>query len=94
MDVKVEDAARDKIKSKNSDSVYCYLRMCASWGGTTLDPTVVVGTPSRIADFNKFENNGITVYVKKGTPCPSGTLTILIGTFLWFEKLMVEGMTN
>lgn len=48
--------------------------------------------PARAADFDRFENNGITVYVKKGTPCPSGTLTITVGSFLWFEKLLVEGM--
>jgi len=55
---------------------------------------VLVGTPHQIDEFNRFENNGITVYVKKGTPCLSGTLTITTGTFLWFEKLMVEGMSN
>lgn len=30
MNVIVEDAARDKIKSKHADSVYCYLHMCSS----------------------------------------------------------------
>jgi len=53
---------------------------------------VYVGTPRNIDHFNKFENNGITVYVKKGTPSVNGTLTITVGAFLWFEKLMVEGM--
>ncbi len=30
MTVIVEDKAKDKIKSKKADSVYCYLHMCAS----------------------------------------------------------------
>lgn len=30
MNVRVEDSARDKIKEKNTDSVYCALQMCAS----------------------------------------------------------------
>ncbi|XTB06858.1 hypothetical protein KP614_10815 [Treponema denticola] len=42
--------------------------------------------PRNIDHFNKFENNGITVYVKKGTPSVNGTLTITVGAFLWFEK--------
>lgn len=92
MNIIVEDSARDKIKAKNADTVHCMLNMCASWGGTTLDPAVYVGTPRNIDHFNKFENNGITVYVKKGTPSVNGTLTITVGAFLWFEKLMVEGM--
>ena len=92
MTVIVDDDAKRKIETKNADTVHCFLFMCASWGGTHLDPTVRVGMPSQVADFDKFENNGITVYVKKGTPCPSGTLTIKTGSFLWFEKLMVEGM--
>lgn len=94
MTVIVEDKAKDKIKSKKADSVYCYLHMCASWGGTVLEPTVIVGIPNKPDDFTKFENNGITVYVKNGTPCPNGILTITLGTFLWFEKLVVEGMIN
>lgn len=51
-----------------------------------------VGEPVKKEYFEKFEDNGISVYVKTGTPCPSGTLTITTGTFLWFEKLIVEGM--
>ncbi|UTC81780.1 hypothetical protein HGJ18_00625 [Treponema denticola] len=51
-----------------------------------------VGVPNNIGNFDKLEDNGITVYVKKGTPSVNGTLTITVGTFLWFEKLMVEGM--
>ncbi|UTC75265.1 hypothetical protein E4O03_00605 [Treponema sp. OMZ 792] len=51
-----------------------------------------VGVPNNIDNFDKFEDNGIIVYVKKGTPSVNGTLTITVGSFLWFEKLMVEGM--
>lgn len=92
MNIIVDDNAKNKIESKKENTVHCFLFTCISWGGTHLDPTVRVGKPSRVEDFNKFENNGITVYVKKGTPCPSGTLTITTGSFLWFEKIMVEGM--
>lgn len=30
MNVIVDDSARDKIRAKNADSVYCYLSMCSS----------------------------------------------------------------
>lgn len=92
MNIIVEDSARDKIKAKNTDAVYCELQMCTSWGGTRLEPTVYVGVPNNLGNFDRFEDNGITVYVKKGTPSVNGTLTITVGKFLWFEKLMVEGM--
>lgn len=30
MNIVIEDSARDKIKEKNADSVYCALQMCSS----------------------------------------------------------------
>ncbi len=92
MNVIVEDKAKKKIEAENGHSVYCFLRICRSWGGTTVEPTVLVGEPNSPEQFNKFTDNGITVFVHKDTPCPSGTLKITVGAFLWFEKLMVEGM--
>lgn len=92
MNVIVTDEAKKKIEEKKTDSAYCMLNICSTWGGSSIEPAVYVGEPVKKDDFDVFENNGVTVYVKKGTPCPGGTLTITTGTFLWFEKLIVEGM--
>lgn len=91
MNVIVDDKAKKKIEEEGK-SVYCFLRICRSWGGTRVEPTVIVGEPNSPEQFEKLSDNGITVYVHKDTPCPSGTLKITVGAFLWFEKLIVEGM--
>ncbi len=92
MNVIVDEKAKKEIEKKNANSVYCYLKICRSWGGTTVEPTVLVGEPNSPDQFEKLSDNGITVYVHKDAPCPSGTLKITVGSFLWFEKLIVEGM--
>ncbi len=88
----VDEKGKKEIEKKQGNSVYCYLRLCRSWSGTRVEPTVLVGEPHIPEEFEKFSDNGITVYVHKDTPSPSGTLKITVGSFLWFEKLIVEGM--
>lgn len=50
--------------------------------------------PEELNDYDSFESNGITVYVKKDTQTLNGTLTISTQTSLWYVALTVEGMTE
>ena len=92
--VTVDDSAKAFIAAQKTDSVYCLLQMCASWGGSRLQPAVIAGTPKDMHAYDKFESNGIKVYVKKDAPCAGGVLTITVTKFFWHEKLIVQGMSE
>ena len=55
---------------------------------------MLVGIPEELNDYDMFESNGITVYVKKDTKTFDGTLTITTETSLWYALLTVEGMVE
>lgn len=93
MRVRVDEKAKSKILEQNVKSVYCFLHVCYSWGGQSVQPTVYVGSPENEKKFEKYEDNEITVYVQKNLDIPSDELLITTAAFLWFEKLVVVGMT-
>ena len=92
MKVKVDEKAKAKILENKVKSVYCFLHVCYSWAGQSVQPTVYVGSPEQMNKFEKYEDNEISVYVQKGLEIPSDELLITTSTFLWFEKLVVVGM--
>jgi len=55
---------------------------------------VLVGIPEELNDYDMFESNGITVYVKKDTKTFDGTLTISAKTSFWYAVLTVEGIVE
>ena len=92
MKVRVDEKAKAKILQQNVKTVHCFLHVCYSWAGQSMQPTVYVGSPERIDKFEKYEDNEISVYVQKGLEIPSEELLITTSTFLWFERLVVIGM--
>ena len=92
MKVKVDEKAKVKILQENVKSVHCFLHVCYSWAGQSVQPTVLVGSPNQLDRFDVYEDNGITVYVQKDLEIPSDTLLITTSAFLWFERLVVVGM--
>ena len=92
MTVKVDDKAKAKILEQNVKTVHCFLHVCHSWAGQSIQPTVYVGSPEQMDKFDKYEDNEISVYVQKGLDIPSDELLITTSTFLWFERLVVVGM--
>lgn len=92
MKVKVDEWAKAKILEQNVKSVHCFLHVCYSWSGQSVQPTVFVGSPNKPDRFDVYEDNGITVYVQKDLEIPSSELLITTANFLWFEKLAVKGM--
>ena len=92
MKVRVDDKAKTKILEHKVKSVYCFLHVCYSWAGQSVQPTVYVGSPEQMDKFDKYEDNEISVYVQKGLEIPKDEILITTSTFLWFEKLVVVGM--
>ena len=92
MKVRVDEKAKIKILEQNVKSVHCFLHVCYSWAGQSMQPTVYVGSPEQMDKFEKYEDNEISVYVQKNLEIPSEELLITTSTFLWFEKLVVVGM--
>jgi hypothetical protein len=55
---------------------------------------VFAGIPEDPEGYDKFESNGIDVYVKKGTPVLQGVITISLVKFLWRKALTVDGISK
>ena len=55
-------------------------------------PAVFAGSPDSLDDYDTFNADGITVYVRKDTQTENGSLTITVVKMLWMDSLAVEGM--
>lgn len=55
---------------------------------------MIAGIPKELDDYDKFEVNGIDVYVKKGTKTIEGILTITAEHSFWRDILIVKGMSG
>ena len=88
-----DDKALAALSKQKAIAIYC-IAMGASWGGTIVDPTVIVGMPKDINNYDKFEANGIDVYMKKGTDTINGTVTITAESSFWQEIFIVKGIVQ
>ena len=59
-----------------------------------VDPTVIVGMPKDLNNYDKFETNGIDVYMKKGTNTINGTVTITSENTFWQDMFIVKGIAQ
>jgi len=55
---------------------------------------VIVGMPKDINDYDKFEADGIDVYMKKGTHTLDGTVTITAESAFWQNMFIVKGIAQ
>lgn len=92
--VLVDDVAKTAVNKQDVQAVYCFLTKGMGWGGYILEPTVIAGIPKELDDYDKFEVNGIDVYVKKGTKTIEGILTITAEHSFWRDILIVKGMSG
>jgi len=53
---------------------------------------VFAGSPDSLDNYDTFNADGITVYVRKGTQTENGSLTITVAKMMWMDSLAVEGM--
>ncbi len=59
-----------------------------------VDPTVIVGMPKNLNDYDKFEANGIDVYMTKGINTINGTVTITAENAFWQEVFIAKGIVQ
>ena len=88
-----DDKALAALSKQKATAIYC-IAMGASWGGTIVDPTVIVGMPKDLNNYDKFETDGIDVYMKKGTNTINGTVTITAESSFWQEIFIVKGIVQ
>jgi len=50
--------------------------------------------PKDINDYDKFETNGIDVYMKKRTNTINGTVTITAESSFWQDIFIVKGIAQ
>ena len=92
MNIKIDSKAEKFIKSKGENSIEVWLEGCSSWGVNEPTPSVRVGKPSNIEDYNHYQVGDIDVYVKSNVIAKDDELRIKCVKLLWKEKLVVEGM--
>lgn len=92
MIVTVDEKARAFLAKHGDNTVYAYLGSCRTWGGAVPQPAVYAGSPDSPSDYDVFEDNGITVYIRKDVKAEKDTLTVTLVKMLWMETLTVNGM--
>lgn len=92
MNVKIDAKAEKFIKSKGEDSITVWLEGCSSWGTKEPMPSVRMGKPDNINEYNHYQIGDINVYVKSDVVAKDDELKIKCVKLLWKEKLVVEGM--
>ena len=92
MKVVLDSKALKFIKSKGENSVEAWLEGCSSWGTSEPQPSVKMGKPEDLDDYDKYEVDGIDVYVRVDVITKNDELKINYSKILWNEKLTVEGM--
>ena len=88
-----DDKALAALSKQKATAVYC-IAMGASWGGTIVDPTVIVGKPKDLSGYDMFKASGIDVYMTKGVNTINGTVTITAERAFWQEMFIVKGIVQ
>ena len=88
-----DDKALAALSKQKATAVYCIV-MGASWGGTIVDPTVIVGKPKDLSGYDMFKASGIDVYMTKGVNTINGTVTITAERAFWQEMFIVKGIVQ
>ena len=88
-----DDKALAALTKQKATAVYC-IAMGASWGGTIVDPTVIVGIPKDLSGYDTFRANEIDVYITKGINTINGTVTITAEHAFWQELFIAKGIAQ
>ena len=92
MKVVIDPKAEKFIKSQGENALEIWLEGCSSWGVGEPQPSVKVGKPANVDDYDKYEVDGIDAYVRCGVDAKNDELKIKYSKILFKEKLTVEGM--
>ena len=92
MKVVIDEKAKKYIQSKGEDSIRLWLDGCGSWGPSEPKPSVEMGKPEELDDFDLYTVDGINAYVDVGVLTKNEELVVKHAKILFKEKLIVEGM--
>lgn len=92
MKVIIDPKAKKFIESKGEDSIRLWLDGCGSWGPSEPKPSVEMGKPEELEDFDLYTVDGINTYVDVGVQTKNDELLVKHAKILFKEKLIVEGM--
>lgn len=92
MKVTLDPKAIKFIKSKGENSIEVWLEGCSSWGVGEPQPSVKVGKPVDLDDYDEYKVDDLSVYVRCDVQAKDDELVIKHSKILWNEKLVVEGM--
>lgn len=92
MKVKMDKKAEKFIKSKGEQAIEVWLEGCSSWGPSEPQPSVRMGKPENVEEFNLYKVEDIDVYVKSNVIAKDDELRVKYTKILWNERLIVDGM--
>ena len=92
MKVIIDPKAKKFIESKGEDSIRLWLDGCGSWGPSEPKPSVEMGKPEELEDFDLYVVDGINAYVDVAVQTKNGELVVKHAKILFKERLIVEGM--
>lgn len=92
MKVIIDPKAKKFIQSKGEDSIKLWLDGCSSWATSVPKPSVEMGKPEELEDFDLYTIDGINAYVDVGVVAKNDELKVNRAKILFKEKLIVEGM--
>lgn len=92
MKIIIDPKAKKFINSKNEVSITVWVEGCSSWGVGEPQPSVKMGKPSEIDDYDLYQVDGIDAYVRCDIEAKNDEVKIKYSKLLWNEKLIVEGI--
>lgn len=92
MKVIIDEKAKKFIESKGEDSIRLWLDGCGSWGPSEPKPSVEMGKPEELDDFDLYTVDGIKAYVDVAVQTKNDELLVKHAKILFKERLIVEGM--
>lgn len=92
MKITIDDKTLKLLKSKGQSALEIWVKGCSSWGTGEPQPSVEMGKPQNIDQYNMYKVGDIEVYVKSDIKAKDDEIKIKYTKILWVEKLSVEGI--
>lgn len=93
LNIKIDDKAKEYIKSKSKDNaIRISLVTISSGWAVVYEPSVEMGKPYDETAYNLHRVEDIDVYIMSNLKPRKNTLRVKLNRFLWINRLNVEGL--
>lgn len=93
MQITIDDKVKDYCKEKSQDTFYLeVIKPKGSCGTSVPIPTVTFGIPEEIKDFHVYEDDDLTVYVKKNVKTRADKINFIMRGILFAKEIYPEGI--